>query len=107
MIEVHLRAATKRPPSLEAFEDEKRWLLCALNDDQTNERVQAAVHARFLAHVSQLADAGTPESHSAAISVLVGLRTLLPLNGQAEDWLRILKDSTPGAVKLAGGGERK
>src|SRR6202035_3603516 len=78
MIEVHLRAASKRPPTLETFEDDRRWLLCALSDDQTSERVQEALTERFLTHVSQLSEAGTPDTHSAAISALVDLRQVLP-----------------------------
>lgn len=100
MIEIHLRAASKRSPILETFEDDRRWLLCALSDDQTSERVQEALSERFLTHVSQLSEVGTPAAHSAAISTLVDLRQVLPLSGQVEEWLRLLKEAAPGTVKL-------
>jgi hypothetical protein len=103
MIELHLRAATKRPPRLEYFEDDRRWLLCALADDPDNERVQTAVGARFSAHVSQLVELGTPEAHSAAISAIVDLKRYLASTPQLDEWLRALKESAPGAVNLPAG----
>src|SRR5437763_859435 len=33
MIEVHVRAAQRRPAAIPNFEDERRWLVCALQDD--------------------------------------------------------------------------
>ncbi|HEV2963365.1 MAG TPA: Hsp70 family protein [Candidatus Angelobacter sp.] len=100
MIEVHLRAAAKRPPTPQTFEEDRRWLLCALADDGTNEQVQKAVVRRFLVHAQQLSDLGTERAHSEAITVLNQLADQGLLDDQAEKWLSQLKEATPGSVKL-------
>jgi hypothetical protein len=101
MVEVHLRAARRRPAAPKTFADDRRWLLCALADDETNEKVQAAVAQRFLLHAQQLTSEGSAETHSEAISTLHELVQLLPMVEQAQGWLQQLKEAAPGSVQLA------
>jgi hypothetical protein len=100
MIEVHLRAARKRPPAIQTFQEEMQWLLCALQDDGTNDKVQEAVAKRFLAHAQQLAELGTEQAHDQAIATLQELTKhgLMPEQGRL--WLQQLRAGPPGKVRL-------
>ncbi len=100
MIEVHLRAARRRPSTPETFGDDRRWLLCALSDDGTNDKVQEAIAERFLTHAEQLVERGTEKDHSVAISILHEMTQHLSPNELAQRWLQELKEAEPGSIKL-------
>nr|MBC8355025.1 Hsp70 family protein [Planctomycetota bacterium] len=100
MIKVHLIAASKRPPHDSNFADERRWLLCALNDDTTREDTQQAIADRYKIHVRQLVDMGTREARRHAIEMLRDLSNVIPMPELAEHWLQILKEATSEKVQL-------
>lgn len=100
MIKVHLLAAGKRPPEPGNFHEESRWLLCALNDDGTNEKVQAAIAERYLVHAQQLSEMGTREAHRQAQATLEDLLHLVPMVDQAQAWLAELRNGSKGNVRL-------
>ncbi len=100
MIKVHLLAASKRPPEPGNFHEESRWLICALNDDGTNERVQSAIAERYLVHAQQLSEMSTREAHLQAEATLEDLLHIVPMVDQARAWLEELRAGRRGDVRL-------
>jgi hypothetical protein len=100
MIEVHLRAARRRPAAPAHFAEERRWLLCALKDDRTSESVRTNLSRRYLTHAQQLAAEGAAEARAEAAATLAELVELLPQEDQARRWLRQLREAEAGPVKL-------
>ena len=87
MIEIHLRAASRHPPAPGTFVDDRRWLLCALNDDGTNYEVQKAVMNRFMTHTKQLLALGTAGARSEAAASLDELLRYVPAADEAQQLL--------------------
>lgn len=100
MIRIHLIAAAKRPPDDRNFSDERRWLLCALNDDPTREDTQQAIADRYMIHVRQLVEMGTREAQRHAITILQDLSKVIPMPDLATAWIQQLRSATGGKVEL-------
>jgi hypothetical protein len=95
MIKIHLRVASQHPPSPGTFVDDRRWLLCALNDDGTNYEVQKAVMNRFMTHIKQLIAIGTEGARADAAASLDELLGYLPTADEAQELLRQFRSSGP------------
>lgn len=100
VIDVHLKAATSRPPRIETFESDSRWLLCAFGHDPTDAmqlNVVDAICQRYLTHVEQLTERHTVEAATEACRTLEELLARVPCE-QADEWLGQLKSSNPERV---------
>ena len=86
-INIHLKAASHRPPTIQNFEEQSMWLLCAMSHDFTNEEIQEAVTKRFLTHARQLIEL---EKLIAAKETLEKLNQHISLEGEAQQLLEKL-----------------
>lgn len=94
VIDIHLRAASARPPAPETFPEDRRWLLCALSDHGTNEKVQKALAHRFFTHAKQMLSLGTEQGKAQAIVALNEMLEDVPLAEEAQEAIRLLQENS-------------
>jgi hypothetical protein len=102
VIDIHLKAATSRPPRIETFKDDARWLVCAFGHDPTDAMqldVAGAIRNRYLTYAEQLSECHTTTAAGEARRALEELLARIP-SEQASEWLKQLKSARPESVTL-------